>query len=125
MSVAARPLISRLRPRLFALVWLLALAIVGKSVFASACLADGLIAPAESGVASVQVSPDAAAHEDDAAACWHSGAGGCHCSCVHASAVPLVAAAWTGAPLGKTLLPAPADSSRQRLILPSLRPPIS
>src|SRR5262249_52304127 len=121
----ARPLISRLRPRIFALVWLLAFAMIGKSVFASACLADELVAPASADVVSTPLSMDVAAHDDDTGGCWHSGAGGWHCSCVHASAVPVVAVAWAGTPPGKALLPAPTGSSRQRLILPSLRPPIS
>jgi len=74
-------------------VWLFALVVLGKTVLATSCVADGLrsVSVASAAVSSQaddgsQVADDG---DDDAAACWHSGAGGCHCSCAHGVALPV------------------------------------
>ncbi len=95
MQRSAAPLISRLRRRLATCVWLFALVVLGKTVLAASCVADGLRSVSVAGATvSVQAADDgtiavADDGDDDAAACWHSGAGGCHCSCAHGVALPV------------------------------------
>ncbi len=90
MSSSARPLIARLRRRLATCACLLALLVLVKGAYATTCAADGIPVPSP---AAAVVSTDAGAHatasaDDGGAPCWHDGAGGCHCACAHASALP-------------------------------------
>ncbi|HOV59362.1 MAG TPA: hypothetical protein PLN91_15895 [Rhodanobacteraceae bacterium] len=75
-------------------MWLFALVVLGKTVLAASCVADGLRAVSVTSAA-VSIHADDGTQtvaddgDDDAAACWHSGAGGCHCSCAHGVALPV------------------------------------
>ena len=120
------PLLTRLRRRLAAMTWLLAVLVLAKASFATVCLTDG-ISPAPT---AVTVSADAgdfrpgSSLDDDGGLCWHAGPSGCHCSCVHVSA--LVPGGWfltATPPLAMPfapVLPAIAVASRDD----NLRPPI-
>ena len=129
MSLAAPPLIARLRRRLMTMVWLLALVVLGQSMLASLCFADGLTpADQDSALTVEKPASDAAtlANSDHATApCWHAGSGGCHCVCMHGLALPVIASDWAAArsPAAHGALPAPP--SRHILLPPLLRPPIA
>jgi hypothetical protein len=129
MSLAAPPLIARLRRRLVTTVWLLALVVLGQSTLASLCLADGLTLADQDSALTVEkpvVDATTLAGPDHATGpCWHAGSGGCHCVCMHGLALPVIASDWAA-----SLLPAahgalPSVPSRHLLLPPLLRPPIA
>jgi len=120
------PLISRLRGRLTTLVWLLAFVVLAKGTLAALCVVDGAATDRE--VVQMTAAADSSAtHEDgsDGGACWHAGSGGCHCTCVHGSAIPAVALDWLAAPASSALIPEPPAASHPTLIAPAFRPPIA
>jgi hypothetical protein len=126
MVSAPRPLIARLRRRLVTTVWLLAFVVLAKGLMVSLCMTDGLGGPDPATATLVATSSDVAAHTDEnAASCWHAGSGGCHCTCLHASALPVIASAWAAAPPSDARLTAPVPQPHQILLPPSLRPPIA
>ncbi len=89
MIPSAPPLIARLRRRMAAMTWLLAVLVLAKASFATMCLTDGM-SPAPTAVAvSADVTDVRAVSslDDEGGLCWHAGPSGCHCSCVHVSAV--------------------------------------
>lgn len=91
MVRSAAPLIARLRRRLVTSAWLFAFLVLAKSLLATSCVADGLAASAPAGAASsVEAWDDGLSMDGDdgEAPCWHGGAAGCHCSCVHGIALP-------------------------------------
>ena len=125
------PLISRIRHRLAAMVWLCALLVLSKGAFATSCLTDGVDA-AQSPVAQAsQMATDEVAvapqqHGDDSGGpCWHAGSGGCHCMCSHNAALPL--AGWLLVQSNRTESRAPTTSLPLLSLESSraLRPPIS
>lgn len=127
MDRSPPPLITRLRRRLFAVAWFGVVAILFKVGMAMACLGDGsqMDAGAKPSAAAT-ISVAAADTGDDAvgAACWHANSGGCHCGCLHGSALstPVVALpslVFSGLALPMTA-PSPPLSPRE----PVLRPPI-
>lgn len=91
-------LITRLRRRT-AMPWLLALLVLTKTVMATACITDGLskvrISDGDSRTlvtAIATANESLATHDSDSdglSGCWHSGSGGCHCSCAHSVALPV------------------------------------
>lgn len=124
---STKPLITRIRDRFKTIVWLLAFVVLAKSAVASLCAFDGS-ATALAGAAETAASVDVAAgHDagDDDAACWHAGSGGCHCTCVHASALPAVASNWLAAPVTGTRIPLSPAASHDTPLLPAVRPPIA
>lgn len=89
MAHQAPSLITRLRRRTVAMRWLLALLVLAKLTFATSCLAEALSAPPAVMAAAMDID-DALASEpldDNGLLCWHAGVVGCHCCCVHVSAV--------------------------------------
>jgi len=120
-----------IRRRLRVVAILFVCLVVVKSGFASACATDQFAGTSASAVAAVVT--DAHAGETQAAAsaepgadgCWHNGAGGCHCVCVHvmplspqASVVPaLKALSLRFDPIAAAFRLAPRDDH--------LRPPIA
>lgn len=128
MSRAASPLIARLRRRLAATVWLLALVVLIKGTLASLCLADGVATSnlEMSAVATSASDSIANSHADeDAAPCWHAGNVGCHCACMHGLALPTTVTAWAEAPLSGARIAPPEVPSRHLPHPPLLRPPIA
>ena len=122
------PLISRLRGRLATIVWLLAFVVLAKGTLAALCVVDGAAAAGDSvQVVQASAAEAVAAHDDDGdgATCWHAGSGGCHCTCVHASAIPVVALAWQALPASSARIPQPPAASHPILIAPAFRPPIA
>ena len=123
------PLISRLRGRLTTLVWLLAFVVLAKGTLAALCIVDGAAAASDGvQVAAVAAGADAIpAHDDDGdgAACWHAGSGGCHCTCVHASAIPVAALDWLAAPASSARIALPSAATHPILTAPAFRPPIA
>lgn len=113
-----------MRRRPVTLTWLLALVVLGKSVLASLCFADGLARDALAAPAAAVEIPMSAAHDDDAS-CWHAGAGGCHCTCVHASALPAAAAVPIAMPGQALDQPSGAPPLRPFVVSAELRPPIA
>lgn len=89
MILNAPPLLTRLRRRLVAMTWLFALLVLAKASFATVCLTDGLSsAPAAITVAAdANDAPVAPLLDDEKGLCWHGGTQGCHCSCVHGTAI--------------------------------------
>lgn len=118
------PLIARLRHRLAAMVWLLAFVVLAKGALGALCLVDGA-APANDGTQIVVAEATAAHADDDGAPCWHAGNGGCHCTCVHASAIPVVALDWLALPASSARIPLPPATAHPIPIAPALRPPIA
>jgi hypothetical protein len=125
MVSAPRPLIARLRHRLVTTVWLLAFVVLTKGLLTSLCMTDGLGGPDPTTATLVATSSDVAAHADDGASCWHAGSGGCHCTCLHASALPMIASAWAAAPMSDARMVASVPRPHHILLPPSLRPPIA
>ena len=83
-------LISRLRRRMAGAVWLFAVLILLKGAIATACSTDGLAGadvPAATVVTSAETAVDVGPFDDADGPCWHAGAGGCHCSCVHVTPI--------------------------------------
>jgi hypothetical protein len=127
MALAPTPLIARMRPRLFRSVWALAFVILAKGILASLCLVDGFSGSGGASTASAVVSSEVGANhaDDDAAPCWHAGIGGCHCTCVHATPLPVVAWMWFAAPLSSRPVVWLAQPPHSLFLPPSLRPPIA
>jgi hypothetical protein len=120
------PLVARLRHRLVTMVWLLAFVVLAKGTLGALCIVDGATPPSDG--AQVMVAADAtSAHldDEDGATCWHAGSGGCHCTCVHASAIPVTALDWIAARAASARIPLPAVASHPVLTAPALRPPIA
>jgi hypothetical protein len=121
-----RPLIARVRHRLVTTVWLLAFVVLAKGLMVSLCMTDGLGGPDPATETLVATSSDIAVHaDDDATSCWHAGSGGCHCTCLHASALPVITSAWAAASMSDARLAAPVPRPHHILLPPSLRPPIA
>jgi hypothetical protein len=89
MSAQAPSLITRIRRRTIAMRWLLAILVLAKLTFATSCLAETLSTPPAVLVAALDIDDVAASRpvDEDGALCWHAGLVGCHCCCVHVSAV--------------------------------------
>ena len=136
MPTMPSSLLSRLRPRLAAVAWLFALLVMAKATLAAACFNDA--APGspfsnDEAFASSSISP-ASSHADAVVsatvdsggdACWHDGAGGCHCACAHAA--PIAGASdkiAAVAPRAAEFAPIPAFPVAARRE-PALRPPIA
>jgi hypothetical protein len=122
------PLIARLRARLATTVWLLAFAVLAKGTLAALCLADGAASAGDRAqVVQVTAAADlSSAHDDgDGAPCWHAGSGGCHCTCVHASAIPVAALDWLAPPASSARVPRTPAASHATLTPPAFRPPIA
>jgi len=130
------PLLSRLRPRLAAVAWLFALLVMAKATLAAACFNEAAPgSPLSNGEAFVSssISP-ASSHvdavvsatlESGADACWHDGAGGCHCACAHAAPIARASDGITAlAPRPAEFAPIPAFPIPARRE-PALRPPIA
>ena len=125
------PLISRIRHRLAAMVWLCALLVLSKGALATSCLTDGLGAAqppiaqtSQLAIEQATVAPQQ--HGDDSGGpCWHAGSGGCHCMCSHNVALPLVG--WLIARSDPADFRSPATPLPLRSLESSraLRPPIS
>ncbi|MBN8739059.1 MAG: hypothetical protein J0H86_06085 [Xanthomonadaceae bacterium] len=113
MLPSTPPLLTRLRRRMAAMTWLLALLVLAKASFATVCLTDGM-SSAPTGMTvfadANDVRPDPSL-DGDGGLCWHGGAQGCHCSCVHGSAI---------APGHWFLAAAPAPA----MMIASVSPPI-
>lgn len=130
MQCTAVPFIARLRRRLVASVWLFALLMLAKSAAATSCLTDGIATVAAvAGVSASAAADDGAAlivaDDGDSAPCWHGGAAGCHCSCAHGVALPVVSDAFGSIIASSSPLRfdrARFASSPQKT---ALRPPIS
>jgi len=111
-------------------VWLFALLMLGKTAIVATCVADGLKAVTSPSVSVAATADDGSSTvpddgDDDAAACWHSGSGGCHCSCAHGVALPLAVLA-----IEPTVFPAQAPPALRHDFVSSpqpkvLRPPIA
>jgi hypothetical protein len=120
------PLISRLRGRLATMVWLLAFVVLAKGTLSALCVVDGAASASESAQTIVATDATSAhADDEDGATCWHAGSGGCHCTCVHASAIPATALDWIAARAASARIPLPAVASHPVLTAPGLRPPIA
>jgi hypothetical protein len=126
MARVAPPLTARLRHRLRAVAWLFALVIITKGLLASLCVTDGLTQFASTDTAAIATAEASPVHlDEDAVPCWHAGAEGCHCSCVHASALATTASVLLAGPLA-IVRPAPSTAPPPQLLLPPmLRPPIA
>lgn len=74
-----------LRRRLRVVAMLFVCLVVMKSGFASACASDQFAGTSAAVVADAHAGETQAAApaEPGAEGCWHNGAGGCHCVCVH------------------------------------------
>lgn len=129
MTSTSRPFKSRVRRRVLAVVWLLALLVVCQSAVAALCLADGVGAgtePATVDAASALASASPIAHDDaDAAPCWHGGSGGCHCACGHSATLPAVPASWNVARFETVVPSSIAASGKPIRLATDLRPPIA
>ncbi|MEO8671144.1 MAG: hypothetical protein ABI411_07495 [Tahibacter sp.] len=124
-------LMTRLRRRLVAVTWVFALLVLSKAVFATVCLTDGLADASAAAITISAVEASSAGHPlppvgpDESDNCWHAGLGGCHCACVHVTALPTVE--WALLPLQALTLSFP----RRFAALPvsrrddPLRPPIA
>jgi hypothetical protein len=124
---STKPLITRLRDRFRAIVWLLAFVVLAKSAIASLCAFDGSLgARASDEAARIVASADvAASYDGDGASCWHAGSGGCHCTCVHASDLPAIASDWLAAPATGARIPPSSAGSHDTPLIPAIRPPIA
>lgn len=89
MHLLSSSLLSRLRRHLRVVALLFVGLMVMKTGFAAACAADSLaslpavVATASDADASTDSAPTASNAEAASESCWHAGAGGCHCACVH------------------------------------------
>jgi hypothetical protein len=109
---------------------MLALVIIAKSALMATCVADGVVAGGQQATiaASVASSSSDSVVSGDASnesPCWHGGDGGCHCNCMHATALP---AATAGLEAHATIAaqPPPWDAPAHPVhTAPSLRPPIA
>lgn len=84
--------LSLIRRRTYGARWLFALLILLKLAVGTFCLAND-VSSAEptraTSVQTMQLSEASAPVDDDSAGlCWHDGAGGCHCNCMHATPLP-------------------------------------
>jgi hypothetical protein len=118
------PLITRLRARLVTIVWLLAFVVLAKGTLAALCLVDASASESAQTIVATDATSEHA-DDEDGATCWHAGSGGCHCTCVHASAIPVTALGWIGAPAASARIPLPLAASHPVLTAPALRPPIA
>ena len=123
------PLITRMRRRFMATAWLGVFAILFKIGVATVCMNDAV--RADTGAAPVSsmaldVSASSIASDDGlATTCWHASAGGCHCGCLHGSALPI---AVTAVPSLALFDAAPSFASPSPQLTPrepALRPPIA
>ena len=84
---ASPPLLTRLRHRSRGMGWLCALLIMAKLVIETGCLAnDAPTAPLATGPVAALAADVAVADVTvgtDAATCWHTDTGACHCHCAH------------------------------------------
>lgn len=126
MSVPSANLFQRMRVSRRA--WLLvALALLVKLATATACLLDGpsfASAPADRGDAThlvLATSADAAAE----APCALDEAGGCHCACAHAMALPTATFAVGSITILPSYIPQPPVAPSPRTAVSPLRPPIA
>ncbi|MFC5740383.1 hypothetical protein [Dyella tabacisoli] len=91
--------LSRIHRRAHGARWLFALLILLKLAVGTFCLAnDALLSDSVQATAAqtTQLSAASVTTDDDAALCWHDGAGGCHCNCMHAT--PLAGATLASLP---------------------------
>lgn len=124
MFASAPSLISRLRRRLAGAAWLFAVLILMKGAIATACATDGL-ADHAGPPAAVEITIEKSMLADADGPCWHAGAGGCHCSCVHVTPLLSESPSFRAVTSGRTHFPpgfavahvAPRDDD--------LRPPIA
>jgi hypothetical protein len=87
-------MLSRLRHRSYGVTWLFALLIVFKVSMGVFCISDDYPSALVSASAAASVLDGDARSESVASVtfdetdppCWHAGAGGCHCNCMHAPA---------------------------------------
>ncbi|MBN8888502.1 MAG: hypothetical protein J0I77_22505 [Rudaea sp.] len=129
MDRALPPLITRLRRRLLAAAWFGVFAILFKISMAMACFGDGV--QRDAGAASTVTTTTAAASVAIADSssdgvetpCWHAGAGGCHCGCLHGSALP-VALVVLSPPFSGFALPPVTPTPLLTPRESTLRPPI-
>lgn len=136
MPASCAPLIQRLRRYLHVVALLCVGLVVMKSGVAALCVAEAFAAPLPAALSAgldAGTGPDAdndaegvvAATESGTGACWHSGAGGCHCACAHLMtllpALLIVAAPASGAQRFSAA-PCPPRGAPQD---DALRPPIA
>lgn len=130
MPCLSSSLLSRLRRHLRVVALLFVGLMVLKTGFAATCAADSFanLAPAAISAADTHAAADGRATpaaEATADSCWHAGAGGCHCACVHVTPLqpqalavyPLAAASLRFSVVPAAIRVAPRDDH--------LRPPIA
>jgi hypothetical protein len=108
-------------------VWLFALIVLGQSAVASTCFADGLQSSNDTSasVAATQAPSTVDNTDNSEAPCWHAGSGGCHCTCMHSSGLP-VAGSTVVADYVATCVPLAALTATYFVRLTTeLRPPIA
>src|SRR5690348_13768268 len=128
MSAQPTSLISKLRRRLAMAAWAFALIVAGQSALATLCFTDGFTASNPASVVASQahaapLSLDSETSHD--APCWHAGSGGCHCTCAHASGLPITASAWIPDRIASAHALARAIAPYAAPVPTNLRPPIA
>ena len=120
-------LMGRLRRRLAMAAWAFALVIAGQSLLATLCLADGPAGSTATSIVAAEAHASTSLDGDPAhdALCWHAGSGGCHCSCAHASGLPVAATSWPLDHVGAASTAADPPAPYAAPLLANLRPPIA
>lgn len=97
MTHRSLTLLSCLRHRLTVVTWLFVVLMLAKAGFAATCFADGLTSLPSATVPASSAAPldlaTSGSLDDDSGNCWHADSNGCHCACVHSTA--LASMAWT------------------------------
>lgn len=87
MNLLPSSLLSRLRRHMRVVALLFVGLMVMKTGFAAACAADSLtsLTAVVASASDTNTAPHQALSKAEVASetCWHAGAGGCHCACVH------------------------------------------
>ena len=129
MNRSLPPLITRMRRRFMAAAWLGVFAILFKIGIATICMSDAVTTDARAAPVSLMAidafAGDAASEDGAATTCLHASAGGCHCGCLHGSALPI---AVTAVPSLASFSAAPPFASPSPQLTPrepALRPPIA
>ena len=133
MSLPASPFMTRVRRRLAATTWLLALLVVAKVALASACPMDAGNAAAMVSLGSAIAADVSAASEiaapslDEQGGDWglHGSTGDCHCACAHASPLSMANYTVDARPIAAHDFPPLAHAPLLALREDQLRPPIA